>query len=85
MSQYSVAAAKDGLSSLIDKALRGEEVIITRRGQAVVEVRALTSGNPARTRREWLDHLRNQRETRPPLGISAADLVRSMREEDGED
>jgi prevent-host-death family protein len=36
---YSVAEAKNRLPSLIDKALAGEEVIITRRGKPVVEVR----------------------------------------------
>ncbi len=33
MARYSVATTKDNLSSLIDKALAGEEVIITNRGQ----------------------------------------------------
>jgi len=36
---YSVADAKNRLPSLIDKVLAGEEVIITRRGKPVVEVR----------------------------------------------
>ena len=36
---YSVADAKNRLPSLIDKALAGEEVIITRRGKPVVELR----------------------------------------------
>ena len=39
MTAYSVAEAKNTLPSLIDKALAGEEVIITRRGKPVVEVR----------------------------------------------
>ena len=39
MTAYSVAEAKNRLPSLIDKALAGEEVIITRRGEAVVELR----------------------------------------------
>ena len=39
MATYSVAEAKNRLPSLIDKALAGEEVIITRRGKPVVEVR----------------------------------------------
>jgi prevent-host-death family protein len=36
--QYSVAAAKNNLPKLIKAALRGEEVIITKRGEAVVEL-----------------------------------------------
>ena len=46
MSRYSVAEAKNGLSGLIDRALRGEEVVITRHGQAVVELRSVAP--PAR-------------------------------------
>ena len=36
---YSVADAKNRLPSLINKALAGEEVVITRRGNPVVELR----------------------------------------------
>ena len=36
---YSVADAKNRLPSLIDKVLAGEQVIITRRGKPVVELR----------------------------------------------
>ncbi len=39
MSAYSVADAKAGLPRLIDKAVAGEEVIITRRGKPVAELR----------------------------------------------
>ncbi len=41
MTYYSVATTKDKLSSLIDKALAGEEVIITRHGKPTVEIRVL--------------------------------------------
>jgi len=39
MSAYSVADAKNGLPGLIDRALAGEEVVITRHGKPVVELR----------------------------------------------
>jgi prevent-host-death family protein len=38
MSSYSVATTKDKLSSLIDKARAGEEVIITRRGKPAARI-----------------------------------------------
>lgn len=41
MARYSVANTKDNLSSLIDKALAGEEVVITRHGKPTVELRAV--------------------------------------------
>jgi len=43
MTAYSVADAKNRLPTLIDKALAGEEVIITRRGKPVVELRPTRS------------------------------------------
>jgi antitoxin (DNA-binding transcriptional repressor) of toxin-antitoxin stability system len=41
MSAYSVAEAKNNLSQLIDRALKGEGVVITRHGAPVVEMRAV--------------------------------------------
>lgn len=38
MSSYSVAVAKNTLPSLIDKALAGEEVVITRHGKPVAQI-----------------------------------------------
>jgi len=45
VSAYSVAEAKNTLPKLIDRALLGEEVVTTRRGQPVVELRP-TRGRP---------------------------------------
>ena len=41
MTTYSVAEAKNALSDLIDRALRGEGVVVTRHGTPVVELRAI--------------------------------------------
>jgi prevent-host-death family protein len=48
MSTYSVAEAKAGLTGLINRALSGEEVIITRHGKPMVELRPATTA-PANT------------------------------------
>jgi prevent-host-death family protein len=55
MAEYSVATAKNSLPALIDRALAGEEVIITRRGKPVVELRpACPRAPPGDVRaREW--------------------------------
>lgn len=47
MSTYSVAEAKSGLPGLINRALAGEEVIITRHGKPVVELRRTPVSSPA--------------------------------------
>jgi len=39
MTSYSVAEAKSGLPALINRAMSGEEVIITRHGKPVAELR----------------------------------------------
>ena len=46
MSTYSVAEAKNRLPALIDKAIEGEEVVITRHGKPVAELRP--RGQPKR-------------------------------------
>ncbi len=46
MSTHSVADAKNHLSELIDRALGGEGIIVTRHGAPVVELRALRPAPP---------------------------------------
>lgn len=54
MARYSVATTKDSLSKLIDKALAGEEVVITRHGKPQVALTVVKSDEkPAR--RGWAD------------------------------
>jgi antitoxin (DNA-binding transcriptional repressor) of toxin-antitoxin stability system len=81
MARYGVAEAKDNLSSLIDKALSGEEVLITRHGQPVVQLRAFEAEPSKISRREALERLAKLREEVGSIGISGGDLVRQMRDE----
>ncbi|MCC6946543.1 MAG: type II toxin-antitoxin system Phd/YefM family antitoxin [Bradyrhizobiaceae bacterium] len=46
MSKYSVAEAKNRLPELIDRALKGEDVVITRHGHPVAELNPISA--PAR-------------------------------------
>jgi antitoxin (DNA-binding transcriptional repressor) of toxin-antitoxin stability system len=58
MPSYSVAEARNNLSRLIDQALSGESVTITRHGQAVVELRAQPQSRKpidARAFMAWFD------------------------------
>ncbi|HEY3909302.1 MAG TPA: type II toxin-antitoxin system prevent-host-death family antitoxin [Stellaceae bacterium] len=73
MTAYSVADAKNRLPRLIDKALAGEEVIITRRGKPVVELRpALRATRPAIGSHEWL-HARTR--ARPGVGLTSVEIL----------
>ena len=56
MGTYSVAEAKNRLPALINKAIEGEEVVITRHGKPVAELRprGQRSAESARAMHEWL-------------------------------
>jgi prevent-host-death family protein len=82
MSNHSVAEAKSHLSELIDRALKGEDVVITRHGHPVVELRPV-SPLPRRITEADIEWLRAHRI--PCKGIEdAATLVSRMRDEDYE-
>jgi prevent-host-death family protein len=80
MSTHSVAEAKNQLSKLIDRALKGEGVVITRRGQPVVELRPVRSPPRPITEAD-IEWLRARRVGRKMAKTHAAALVRQMREE----
>lgn len=80
MSSHSVAQAKNRLSELIDRALKGEGVVITRHGRPVVELRPIPE--PARAVSsadlDWLAARRvGRRKARTPAGA----FVSKMRDE----
>lgn len=70
MPRYSVAQAKNGLPKLIDKAMQGEEVVITRRGKVVAELNRKTETLPASTRQATA-RLRKRVAGQPTLPIPA--------------
>jgi len=75
---YSVADAKNRLPSLIDKALAGEQVIITRRGKPVVELRPTSrQAAPAAGTHEWL---RARTHARPGVGLTSVEILDLMYE-----
>jgi antitoxin (DNA-binding transcriptional repressor) of toxin-antitoxin stability system len=80
MSKHSVVEAKNRLSELIDRALEGEEVVITRHGRAVVELRALPKP-PRRISAESIEWL-SKRRVGKPAEIDAGTLVSRIRDED---
>ena len=73
MTAYSVAEAKNSLPKLIDRALQGEEVIITRRGKPVVELRSASQRvRPAKGTHEWL---RARTHARPSVGLTSVEIL----------
>lgn len=84
MAKYSVATTKNNLSSLIDKALAGEEVVITRHGKPTVVLKIVPVEQPKvdmAKRLEWDERLRTLRESLLPVTVSEVGTVREMRDE----
>lgn len=81
MGTHSVAEAKNKLPELIDRAISGEGVIITRHGRPVAELRAIPA--PARPiTAEDLDWLAARRVGRGRPKEDAGKLLSRMRDED---
>jgi len=80
MTTYSVAEAKNTLPKLIDRALKGEEVVITRRGKPVVELRP-AAPRPARPigTHEWLFE---RTRSRPGVGLTSVQILDLLYESD---
>ena len=77
MAEYSVADAKNHLPKLIDRAIQGEEVIITRHGRAVAHLHPVSRAkHPLK-----LDDLAAFRATMPRLRRRSAELLREARDE----
>jgi antitoxin (DNA-binding transcriptional repressor) of toxin-antitoxin stability system len=81
MSSYSVAEARNALSELIERALAGAEVVITRHGTPVVALRALAPPPPPMTP-EDMDRLAARRVTPLNRGLESGRLLNAMRGED---
>ncbi len=81
MAAYSVAEAKNRLPALIDKALEGEEVVITRHGKPVAELRPRVQRNAASAKAmtEWL---LARTKARKGVGITSVELLNQMYEDD---
>jgi prevent-host-death family protein len=80
MSSHTVAETKNQLSKLIDRALKGEHIVVTRRGQPVVELKPVQPPLRRMTAAdlEWLRSHRIRRISEK----DAATLVREMRDEE---
>ena len=79
MLTVNLAHAKAHLSELLDKVEAGEEVIITRHGQAVARINSVS--RPKRPLEQVLDDLAAFRATMPRIRRPSAELLREMRDE----
>jgi len=80
MAEHSVADAKNKLSELIDRALEGEGVVITRHGRPVVELRPIPAAAKPVTR-EAVDWLKQRRVGRRLPREDSVTAVKRTRDE----
>ena len=80
MPAYGVAEAKNTLPKLIDRALRGEEVVITRRGKPIAELRPVQ--RPQAPPQGIYDWLRSRRDARPGVGLTSVEILDLLYESD---
>jgi prevent-host-death family protein len=81
MSTHTVAETKNQLSKLIERALKGEHIVVTRRGQPVVELKPMHPA-PRPVTEADIEWLRARRVGRRMPKTDAATLVRQMRDEE---
>jgi len=83
MATYSVAEAANRLPNLIDQALEGETVIISRHGKPVVELTrtGVAVAPPSKATYEWLRERRRSWKTIP---ITSEELLRQLAEREPE-
>lgn len=79
MSVYSIARAKDNLSKLVDEALAGEDVAITRHGKVVAYLRSAAARPHRQPSPELIAQIVERAKSRP-LGENAVDVIRRMRD-----
>ncbi len=82
MGAYSIAEAKDRLSSLVKKAEEGEDVAITRHGKVVAYLRSALERPLRQPSHELVAKMVERARSRPGLGENGVDIIRRMR--DGE-
>jgi prevent-host-death family protein len=81
MANHSVAEAKNSLSKLIDQAIDGEEVVITRHGTPVAVLKGVAPP-PGPVTDEEIEWLRQHRAKGPVPSEDAGALVSRMRDEE---
>jgi antitoxin (DNA-binding transcriptional repressor) of toxin-antitoxin stability system len=80
MSTHSGAEAASQLPSLIDRALKGESVVIALDGRPVVELKPIPHAPRPATQAD-LDWIDAHRVGKAPAGLDAASEVRRMRDD----
>ena len=80
MVDVSIAEAKNGLPKLIDRVLGGEQVVITRHGHRVAELRPAAGAPKGAPSHYGL--LKRERDAHKAVDITSVELLRALYEDD---
>ena len=80
MGKHTVAEAREKLPELIERARNGEDVLITRDGDVIAEIRPVSPVPRAITQAD-IEWVRARRASRLAQSVDAATLVRDLRDE----
>lgn len=75
MHTVSIAEAKAHLSEILNQVMAGEEIVITRRGQAIAKIGAIKKSLKP------IPSLEKFRSSFPPIPVSSMQVLRELREE----
>ena len=78
MTHVNIAEARANLSQWIERAMRGEDVVIAKYGKPVVALRAVQPPKPMRSPQEWVQWMRERRDARPGVSMTSVELLNSM-------
>jgi prevent-host-death family protein len=81
MPVYSIARAKDNFSRLVDEAVAGEEVAITRHGKVVAYVRPAAERSIRQPSHVLVAEIMARARKRPRLEEPAVDIIRRIRDD----
>jgi prevent-host-death family protein len=79
----SVRESKARLSELVNRAVAGEEVLITVRGRPTARIVAMKGAPEKKSKPQWVSELRRLRRNRSgnPKAISSQPIIDELREE----
>ncbi len=81
MGKHTVLEAENNLNELIDRALAGEGVVITRGGAPVVEIKPCAQGANKRITPEGIRRVANSRQWPAGIREHGGKLISDMRDE----
>jgi prevent-host-death family protein len=76
MDSYNLADAKARLSELVERAVRGEEIEIKRRGEPAAKIVSIRKP----TKKVDIERLRRLTDSMEPSDFNSVDLLREMRD-----